>query len=134
MSSRNYYGVGFVQPIQIDPNTGRLAMVGDIEVVAQAIRQLLRTGPGERLMRPDYGCDLRRYLFAPNTTATRRLIAEEISASILRFEDRVQLGAIEVNADPNEPAQVNIVINYTLRRTGAPGVVEHTLQLNGDRS
>lgn len=134
MNDRNYYGVGFAHPIRIEPETGRFSLVGDIKVVAQAIRQLLRTEPGERLMRQDYGCDLRRYLFAPNTTATRRLIAEEISASILRFEDRVLLGAVEVTADPTEPAQVNIVINYTLRRTGAPGTVEHSLLLNGDRS
>lgn len=134
MSNRNYYGVGFAFPIRVEPQTGRITMIGDIDVVAQAIRQLLRTAPGERLMLPDYGCDLRRYLFAPNTTATRRLIAEQIAATIQRFEDRVQLGAIEVTADPVEPAQVNITVNYTLRRTGAPGVVEHTLFLNGDRS
>jgi phage baseplate assembly protein W len=134
MSGRNYYGVGFAFPISVEPQTGRMTMIGDIDVVAQAIRQLLRTAPGERMMVPDYGCDLRRYLFAPNTTATRRLIAEDISAAILRFEDRVQLGAIEVIADPVEPAQVNITVNYTLRRTGTAGAIEHTLQLNGDRS
>lgn len=134
MTNRNFYGVGFSFPIRVEPQEGRMALVGDIDVVAQSIRQLLRTAPGERLMRPDYGCDLRRYLFAPNTTATRRLIAEEIGAAIQRFEDRVQLGAVEVTADPEEPAQVNIVVNYKLRRTGAPGAVEHTMKLNGDRS
>jgi phage baseplate assembly protein W len=129
--SNDVYGIGFAFPPAADPSTGRLATVGDTAVVTQALRILLRTAPGERLMRPDYGCDLRRYLFAPNTVATRRLIAEEITRSIQQFEDRVTLQGVEVTADTVEPAQVNIVVRYTLRRTGNAGSFTSTFNLAG---
>lgn len=116
--SGDFFGVGFQFPPTVVPETGRFAMVGELEVVTQALRLLLRTTPGERLMRPDYGCNLRRYLFAPNTTATRRLLAEEVSRAILRYEDRITLNGVDVTANPTEPAQVDILVRYTLVRTG----------------
>jgi hypothetical protein len=128
------YGLGFAFPPSVDPETGRLALVGGTEVVAQAIRALLRTAPGERLMRPEYGCDLRRFLFAPNTVATRRLVAEEITRAIAQHEDRVTLDAVETDADDLEPAQINIVVRYTLRRTGAAATLTEIFLLDGSRS
>ncbi len=125
----DFYGTGFAFPPLADAG-GALARVGDTAVVAQALRILLRTAPGERLMRPEFGCDLRRYLFAPNTVATRRLIAEEITRSIDAFEDRVNLTSVDVTADEVEPAQVNIVVRYAHRRTGDPGVLSQSMRLD----
>lgn len=129
--SSDFYGVGFAFPPLTDPATGRLALVGDTTVVAQALRVLLRTAPGERLMRPDYGCDLRRYLFAPNTVATRRLIAEEVTRTIAAFEDRIVVQAVDVTADDIEPAQVNIVIRYAHKRTGDVASLTEAFRLDG---
>ncbi len=127
--SGSFFGVGFRFPPTVNPETGRFAMVGELEVVTQALRLLLRTTPGERLMRPDYGCNLRSYLFAPNTTATRRLIAEEVSRAIERYEDRVLLEGVEVTAHPAEPAQVDIVVRFTLLRTGTTAILSEAFQL-----
>lgn len=132
--SGDFYGAGFAFPLAIDPATGRLGLIGDTAVVTQALRILLRTMPGERLMRPSYGCDLRRYLFAPNTVTTRRLIAEEVTRTITLFEDRVNLVSVDVTPDDDEPAQVNIAVRYTHRRTGAPGSLTQSLNLNGSGS
>jgi phage baseplate assembly protein W len=134
MSANDFYGLGFAFPPLVDPAQGTLGTVGDTTVVAQALRILLRTAPGERLMRPDYGCDLRRYLFSPNTVATRRLIAEEVTRAIGLYEDRVRLAGVDVTADDLEPAQVNIVVRYTLRRTGTPGQLTQPFRLDGARS
>lgn len=131
--SADWFGTGFSFPPRIDRGTGRLGLVGDTEIVAQAIRVLLRTAPGERLMRADYGCDLRRYLFQPNTVTTRRLIAEEVTRAIGRFEDRVRLEGVDVIADDVEPAQVNIAVRYLLRRTGTAGSVTEPFRLDGER-
>lgn len=133
MSASDWYGLGFAFPPRVDPATGALGTLGDTDVVAQALRVLLRTAPGERVMRPDYGCDLRRYLFAPNDASTRRLIASEVTRAINLYEDRVRLIGVDVTADDVEPAQVNLVVRYTLRRSGAPGAVTHTLRLDGAR-
>lgn len=131
---RDYFGTGFAFPPRVDPDAGQLALVGDTEIVAQALRMLLRTSPGERLMRPDYGCALRRYLFAPNTVATRRMIAEEVARSVSRFEDRVDLTGVDVVADAGDPAQLDVTIRYTLRRTGAAAALTDTFRLDGQRS
>ncbi len=127
----DFYGTGFLFPLSVDPATGRLAQVGDAAVVAQALRMLLRTAPGERVMRPEYGCDLRRYLFAPNTVATRRLIAEEITRAISAFENRVQLTSVDVTANEVEPAAVDIFVRYTLVRTGQPQTLADRFRLEG---
>lgn len=131
MSPNDWYGLGFAFPPLVNPETGALGTVGDTEVVAQALRMLLRTAPGERLMRPDYGCDLRRFLFAPNDASTRRLIANEVTRAINLYEDRVRLTGIDVSADELEPAQVNLVVRYTLRRSGAPGLLSQAFRLDG---
>jgi phage baseplate assembly protein W len=129
----DYYGLGFAFPPGVDPTTGSLGIVGDTTVVAQALRVLLRTQPGDRLMRPDYGCDLKQFLFAPNTVSTRRLIEQELRRAITRHEDRARLGHVEVVADDREPAQVNITISYTLTRTGVPGSLELPFRLDQER-
>jgi phage baseplate assembly protein W len=134
MSASDWYGLGFAFPPLVDPETGTLGTIGDTGVVAQALRMLLRTAPGERLMRPDYGCDLRRYLFAPNDASTRRLIANEVSRAINLYEDRVRLTGVDVTADDVEPAQVNVVVRYTLRRTGTPGTFSQPFRLDGGSS
>lgn len=129
----DFYGLGFAFPPRVDPATGALATVGDTAVVAQAIRLLLRTQPGDRLMRPGYGCDLKQFLFNPNTVATRRLIAQEVTRAIRSNEDRVQLDAVNVTADEREPAQVDIAIAYTLVRTGAASGVSVPFRLDAER-
>jgi phage baseplate assembly protein W len=132
--SQDFFGRGFLFPPEVDPQSGRIATIGGGDVVEQALRILLRTAPGERLMRPDYGCGLRRYLFEPNTATTRRLIQEEITQSIARYEDRVRVDAVEVTADDIDPAQVNIDVRYTLKRTGAQSTLSETMSLRGSGS
>jgi phage baseplate assembly protein W len=125
----DFYGTGFAFPPRVDPATGQLERIGDTTIIAQALRVLLRTAPGERLMRPDYGCDLRRFLFAPNTVSTRRLIAAEVSRAIPPWEARVDLTGVDVTASPVEPAELDIVVNYTIRRSGTPATLVEQLRL-----
>lgn len=128
--SGDFYGLGFAFPPRVDAATGALAVVGDTAVVAQAIRLVLRTQPGDRLMRPGYGCDLKQFLFNPNTVATRRLIAQEVARAITSNEDRVRLDSVDVIASDLEPAQVDITISYTLVRTGAMSGVSVPFRLD----
>jgi uncharacterized protein len=129
----DFYGSGFSFPPRVDPTTGALATVGDTAVVAQAIRLVLRTQPGDRLMRPGYGCDLKQFLFGPNTVATRRLIAREVTRAISANEDRVRLDSVDAVANEREPAQVDITIAYTLVRTGAVSGLEVAFRLDQRR-
>ena len=103
-------GQGLGQPLLPDAS-GQLPLVAGPEKVRQAIFTLLDTDPGERLMRPDFGCGLRRYLMAPNNPATRAGIAREIKNTLNRWEPRIKV--IEIAVKPTDDrAMVQIDIHY----------------------
>jgi phage baseplate assembly protein W len=82
--------------------------------VRESISIILRTQPGERVLQPDFGCELGRYLFEPNNTSTLRLIQEEVKRAITRWEPRVNLSNIQVTINPVDQRAVDIAIYYTL--------------------
>jgi len=85
--------------------------------VRESICIILRTRPGERLMRPTFGCGLDRYLFEPNTLSNLRLIQEEVKRAIIHWEPRVTLNDVQVATNPDDPRAVDITIYYTLIAT-----------------
>src|SRR4051812_37540506 len=87
--------------------------------VRQTIEVILRTRPGEQLMRPEFGAGLERYLHEPNTLATRSLIRDQVAATLGRWERRIVVDRVEVAEDTDHPARIRIEIAYRLRRTGA---------------
>ncbi|MFI6151709.1 GPW/gp25 family protein [Kitasatospora sp. NPDC051170] len=90
---------------------GGLAWAGGMALVRQSIETILDTEPGERVMRPDFGCGLRQYLMAPNTAATRSALREEIAGALARWEPRIRV--TEVSVTPGEePTMVWIDIAY----------------------
>jgi phage baseplate assembly protein W len=97
--------------------------------VRESIRLILLTEPGERLLREGFGCGLRRFLFEPNTVITRQLIHDRIIQAIGRWEPRVALEAVEVEADPENSRLVVITILFRLVATLALGRMGLTLQL-----
>ncbi len=71
---------------------GALDWLSGAALVRQSIRLILDTEPGERVMRPDFGCGLRRYLMDPNTPATRAQIALDVQAALHAWEPRIVVG------------------------------------------
>jgi phage baseplate assembly protein W len=117
MTTFRQLGRGWEFPV--NPNSGDrlLDYVGGPEKVRQSIYLILGTEPGERLMRPTFGCGLRRYLMKPNTTATRALIKLDVERGLSQAEPRIKLG--DVRVDPgDDPAMVLIQISYTHVRDG----------------
>lgn len=103
-------GQGLGQPIAPDAQ-GRLPLVSGPEKVRQAMFTILDTEPGERVMRPDFGCGLRRYLMQPNNPATRAGIARDITQSLQRWESRIKVADVSVNPTEDR-AMVLIEIRY----------------------
>jgi phage baseplate assembly protein W len=120
-------GQGLGQPIAPD-TSGRLPFVSGPEKVRQAIFTLLDTEPGERLMRPDFGCGLRRYLMAPNNPATRAGIAEEITKTLSRWEPRIKIVDIGVNPT-GDRSMVLIEIHYAHVLDGRQDVLVYPFYL-----
>lgn len=111
--STDLYGRSLGFPPQVGPNGQILWSSGEINV-RESICIILRTRPGERVMQPDFGCGLDRYLFEPNNTTTLRLIQEEVKNAIARWEPRITLNDIRVTVNPADSRAVDIAIYYTL--------------------
>lgn len=98
-------------------NTGAIAMVEDDAAVRQALLLLLTTLPGERVMRPDYGCDLQRLVFAPNDATTHGLAIHYVRQAVERWEPRIDLLDIDAYASAEDAARMEIILRYRVRRT-----------------
>jgi uncharacterized protein len=119
MSTKRFLGKGWWFPI-LPGDRGALDYADGPEKVAQSIRILIETEPGERIMRPSFGCGLRRYLMRPNTGATRALIRHDVELGLGAFEPRIRVTDIAV--DPgDDPALVLIRIAYVHLRDKSPG-------------
>lgn len=109
--------------------TGALAWPDLAQSVRDGIRLILSTRPGEQLMRPDFGGGLDRLLHAPNTVATRRQIRDLVQEALARWERRILLDAVEVWEVDGQPSALRVEIVFRLARTGAPGAMNVTVQL-----
>lgn len=120
MSTLTILGRGWTFPVCPDDRAGSLEYLGGPEKVRQSIEIILDTEPGERIMRPSFGCGLRRYLMKPNTTATRALIQREVGIALRAWEPRIEVQSVEVTPG-DDPSLVLIEISYIHKRNGRQG-------------
>ena len=109
--SSRLLGRGWDFPVTPDPLSSKLRYTSGVEKVRQSILIILETEPGERIMRPTFGCGLRRYLMKPNTPATRALIKNDVEFALASFEPRIRVTGVSV--DPgDDPSLALIQIAY----------------------
>lgn len=113
---------------------GGLAHVELGESVRQAIFLLLTTVPGERLMRPDYGCELHRLVFWPNDETTAGLAIHYVKQALDRFEPRIDILRLDAGASPDDGGRLDVTLDYRLRATGQPGQLTVSLNLAGEQT
>ncbi|WP_432826869.1 GPW/gp25 family protein [Dactylosporangium sp. CA-092794] len=113
---------------------GTLSMVEGDGAVRQALLLLLSTAPGERLMRPDYGCHLNRLLFAPNDHTTAGLAVHYVRQAVQRWEPRADIVELDAAADADIPTRLNIRLRYRVRATASLDVIDLPLDLGPAQS
>ena len=128
MTTLRSLGRGWSFPLRVERGAGGLAYLEGPEKVHQSIRLILETEPGERVMRPTFGCGLRRYLMKPNTVAVRALIRHDVELALSAWEPRIALTSIDVQPG-DDPSLVEIAIAYVHVRTGTPDNVTYLLPL-----
>jgi phage baseplate assembly protein W len=94
---------------------GALAAVEGAAAVRQSLMLLLATLPGERVMRPDYGCPLHRIVFLPNDATTAGLAIHYVRSAVMRFEPRAEI--VRLDAGPEAPNVLRIDLEYRVRAT-----------------
>ena len=124
------FGKGTAFPPHIGEN-GRWAWSQGEDNIRENIRIILLTEPGERLMLPEFGGGLKRFLFEPNTVSTRRLIEEQILQSLARWERRIKVQSVSVEEDPEDGRKAIAGVRYQLVATQAVESVSLSVSLAG---
>jgi phage baseplate assembly protein W len=112
----DFVGAGWAFPLRVDANGG-IALVRRERELEEAMRLVLSTYPGERPMRPDWGCRLRDYVFAGVNGETVASLAMEVRTALMRWEPRVDIEAVDVVPDPDTAGLVYIDIQYKPKTT-----------------
>ncbi len=117
--SEAFVGAGWSFPLRTD-TTGSIALSSGDRELEEAIALVLGTAPGERPMRPEYGCAIHDFVFAPADATTAGRIAYEVRASLERWEPRIEVTDVEVTFDPGDAATLYVDVRYVQRGTNNP--------------
>lgn len=114
---RDFLGIGWRYPVAIDPLTGDIALSSYDRDVKEAIRIILETRQGERVMRPDFGCGIHDLVFEEINATTLTAIEATVRQALITYEPRIEL--LNVTVDPSDALDglLIIAIDYRLRRT-----------------
>src|SRR5919106_6846182 len=105
--SELFVGRGIAYPMRVS-TTGGIALSSREEEIAESMRLILGTSPGERPMRPDFGCPIHEHIFAPADTTTIGLIAFDVRNALTRWETRIEVHDVTVRRDDNLPTLLYI--------------------------
>lgn len=117
MNGKEFLGKGLKFPLQVDPRTGKLAMSEQEEDIREAIGIILRTGKGERVMRPDFGADVMQYAFAPVSSSLKNGLAHDLRLTLLEQEPRIKDVEIRCTESDKLSGALVIEVQYTVRST-----------------
>ncbi|WP_433274245.1 GPW/gp25 family protein [Pseudonocardia xinjiangensis] len=114
-----FVGTGWSFPMHTMASGGIALSRGEGEIV-EAIRLILSTAPGERPMRPEFGCGVHDLAFDPMNPTTAGRVRFEVMASLERWEPRIEVLDVVVTADDDDAATLLIDIEYEIRGTNNP--------------
>ena len=118
-ADKRFLGTGWGFPPSFARFGGGLGirMVSEEEDIRESLHILLSTAPGERVMQPDYGCGLRRLVFAHLDDSTLTEIRDVIGKAVLFHEVRITLNAVDVDASEWAEGLLKLRLDYTVRTT-----------------
>jgi phage baseplate assembly protein W len=116
LRDKGFLGRGLAFPLQVDPRGGIALASGEHDIV-QSIRIILETAPGERVMRPEFGCRIHELIFAPFNAATEGLIIYYVEEALARWEPRITVRGVDVSPDPSQDGAVLVEIRYEIKDT-----------------
>ncbi|KJK49265.1 baseplate protein [Lentzea aerocolonigenes] len=111
-----FVGKRWAFPMGVDAN-GRIALAGGHEGIEQAMSLVLLTYPGERPMRPDFGCRLKDFVFSSIDGEMITELTMEVRQSLLRWEPRIDVMDVVVRPDPRQHTLVHIDVEYRVKET-----------------
>jgi phage baseplate assembly protein W len=117
--NEDFVGAGWAFPLGVNQRGG-IALARREQELEQAMRLILSTYPGERPMRPEFGCRLRDYVFRPTNMQTIAELMNEVQKALLRWEPRVDIEAVNVFPSPEDNNLLYIDIQYRAKDANDP--------------
>jgi hypothetical protein len=116
-----FLGRGWAMPVALDPRTGLVAGVAYEEDIRQSILIILETAPGERVMRPSFGCGIHELVFAAVDSTTLQRVRSTVEEALRRCEARIDVLAVNVDEAAITEGQLLVEIEYRVRKTNQLG-------------
>lgn len=126
----SFLGTGWSFPPSFSRETGEVELIADAADILQSIEIILATQPGERLMQPDFGCELSQFLFEEIQQGIITSIKGIVSDALLYHEPRIKVNEVEVNVSESEIGLLLILIDYTIRQTNTRSNMVYPFYLN----
>jgi uncharacterized protein len=117
--AEQFIGAGWAFPLRTDA-TGSIALVTREREIDEAIRLILGTTPGERPMRPEFGCAIADQVFACADATTAGRIAYEVRRALDRWEPRIEVMEVGISFDERDAGTIYIDVRYRIRGTNDP--------------
>ena len=117
-ANADFIGRGWRFHVKPDARGG-LNLVEGPELIRQAIWLILTTAPGERQMRPEFGCGIHDLVFEANTAALHGLVQASVRGALVRWEPRIDVLGVRVEAPPEQPNLLLIHVDYRMRANNA---------------
>jgi phage baseplate assembly protein W len=112
--THDFIGAGWNFPLQVDP-TDAIALATEVRDIEQAIELIIRTAPGERPMRPEFGCRIQDHLFSPMNDATLAAIANDVRRALEVWEPRIDVADVRVLFNRHDLGMAHIDVGYRIR-------------------
>ena len=127
----DFLGRGWSFPVGVDA-AGDVALAEGETDIEQAIRIVLSTTPGERIMRPEFGCGIHAYVFSTVDTTTLTLIEEEVLDALTRWEPRITVRSVDASVSDAATGRLTVEIDYRVRRTNVEGNLVYPFSVGGE--
>ncbi len=114
--AKDFMGVGWKFPIEVDAATGRIKTSEYEDDIKEAIKIIIMTSKGERLMRPSFGSSLSEHVFTGMDYGSLTRIESDIYQSLINWEPRIDEVEVEIEGD-NVGGVLNIHVSYLVRQT-----------------
>lgn len=113
---KDFLGRGWKFPIAVD-TTGAIALSAYEDDISEALRIILLTAKGERVMRPDFGASLHDFVFESMSATTIGRLQAAVTDALIKWEPRIQVLGVKVEPDPGEIGKLLVDIDYRVRAT-----------------
>jgi len=116
--TRDFLGSGWSYPVRTD-HQGNVRLESGEDNIEQSVRLVLGTAKGERVMRPEFGCEIHDQVFSSLSPATLNRIENGVESALVQWEPRIELERVDAVPDRSKPGRVLIEIEYWIRSTNS---------------